>query len=264
MIDENRTALIHREIDGENSPVESAEFQALAASDPEVHRVHEELLKVHQMLAAVPEADPPADLKPGILRAIRVPEPPRAAAPRPAGSWMDALARIFPSGGRLTLAYGFAAGIVAGFLGFALVRGPGASLDRDTPGLTGTMAPLHSFELVDQQEFTGPGVTGRAESHAGPGEVRIILDLTAEAGHPAPVTVSFDPAILVPVGFQQPLGTVHGITISDNSLQFRPEGHTHYEFRFGTRSPSPSEVHLTIGSGGAQLEKSLRTMSIGR
>jgi|SRR5262245_1421475 len=73
MLNRDQVELIQREIDGANSPDDSARVRALVAADPEAQALLAELSQVAQLFEQVGERAPPPRLKPAILAALQTP-----------------------------------------------------------------------------------------------------------------------------------------------------------------------------------------------
>jgi len=115
MIEPKYIELIHRELDGENSPRESAALRAYLAQHEEARRLHDELAAASRILSAVQEVEPPDNLKKRILNAIR---PDRYAARKNATvgrSIKNLIDGVLGSpNDRLKYAYVFTFGVLAG------------------------------------------------------------------------------------------------------------------------------------------------------
>lgn len=108
--------LIQREIDGLNSPEESAELQAIVAKDPQVRKIYDELRAVADTLEQAEQLEPPAHLKAAILSAL----PKRKEAPAASKGVLQWLAGFLPRQPRFQISLAFAGGLAAGLLLFAL------------------------------------------------------------------------------------------------------------------------------------------------
>src|SRR5262252_1152693 len=73
MLNTDQIELIQREIDGVNTPEDSARVRALVAADPEAQALLAELREVGQLFERVGERAPPPRLKQGILAALQTP-----------------------------------------------------------------------------------------------------------------------------------------------------------------------------------------------
>ena len=85
MLNRDQIELIHREIDGANSPEESAAVRSLMGQYPEARALAAELRHVTRLLDGVGEREPPPHLKRAILEAL--PQPARAVTPRAIVRW---------------------------------------------------------------------------------------------------------------------------------------------------------------------------------
>jgi hypothetical protein len=83
MLGSREIELIHREIDGENTPQDSVAFQALVARNPEAHALAAELRELAALLGKVEQRAAPPGIRPAVLEALRehsCPSPETASA----------------------------------------------------------------------------------------------------------------------------------------------------------------------------------------
>ncbi len=85
MLNRDQIELIQREIDGANTPDESAAFRSLLEKDPEARALEADLRQVTALLGRVEERAPPPHLRRAILEAL---PPPARASPEAAAGWM--------------------------------------------------------------------------------------------------------------------------------------------------------------------------------
>src|SRR5215471_3976112 len=85
MMTQNQVELIQREIDGANSPADSAAFRALVAVDLEAQALAAELREVTRAFERVGERAPPPRLKQRILAAL--PDRARPEVQQRIGRW---------------------------------------------------------------------------------------------------------------------------------------------------------------------------------
>jgi len=255
MIDEKRLALMNAEMDGETSPQESASLRTILAEDPEARVAFEDLSRLAGLLDAVPQVEPPPELKAGILRAIRPSAPPHRE-PVPRAGWWETLTRAFQAHGRFAWGYGFAAGLVLGLLGLALFRGGTPGLDRSE--FVGSMRPLTSLTLLDAQSVDQDGVVGSLETRAGDGEV--ILRLQLDTAPPdLEVAVTYDPGSFRPTGFRQG-GPPSHIALNDNELRFQFHGRQTTLLALSRlEGGRASEVHLRFRTSEHEFARTLTT-----
>lgn len=91
MLHRDQIELIHREIDGANTPDERAAFQRLVAEHPEAGALHAELRRVARLLEGVEARDPPPGLKPAILARLA---PVARTAPQSQAHWSSPIQLI--------------------------------------------------------------------------------------------------------------------------------------------------------------------------
>lgn len=258
MIDEKRLALMNAELDGENPPEASASLRAILDSDPESRAAFEDLSRLKGLLDTVPQVDPPPELKAGILRAIAPSSRPR---PEARAGWWETFSRAFLAHRRFAWGYGFAAGLVLGILGLALVRGGSPVLDRSE--YVGSMTPIQKLTLLDSARLDEAGVTGAVETRADREEVVLRLQVDS-APEGLEVAVAYDPGSFRPSGFRQDGQPPSHISMNDNELQFQFHGRQTTLLALSRlEGGSASQVHLRFRSGGQEFERTLTTGSAG-
>jgi len=186
MIDDRAVELMNGEMDGENSPAESREFAQLLESSDEARAYYEELLALDGRLQGAGTVKPPRDLRARILSKTT-----RAPARRRSRRTLlipDNLLEAFSP----RLAYGFAAGVAAGLVAFALLAGWDATPTAPADALRGS---LLAWELASEAEsarevqFELPeGLVEGRVSYAGP---HARLDLTVTTDGPAELVLRY-------------------------------------------------------------------------
>jgi hypothetical protein len=173
MVNSTPLELIHAEIDGELDSRQRAELSRSLLADPAVRSLREDLQRLCRALEAIPEAEPPPQLRDSILAAL----PP--APVRRSRSWATAAAPAWRYAAML------AGVMVAGTLLFETLRGPGPA-PRE---MAGTMAPQPAHTIVDTvvMGHSGP-VGGKVSLYRDGVELGVALDLTSAA--PVDVLVS--------------------------------------------------------------------------
>jgi hypothetical protein len=141
MTDPRLAELIHAEIDGELDAQQRAELARRLLADPAARGERDELHRVCAALEAIPQVDPPAELRDSILAAL----PQRRLPTRTPGhvsrdAWMSAH--------RWRYAAMLAGVVAAGAIVFQTVRGPGPAGTE----AAGTMAT----GVLDKAQLDGP------------------------------------------------------------------------------------------------------------
>lgn len=263
MMKDKQITAMNRELDGLNSPEETAELETFLGSDSEARAYYEDLTRLSTMLSEVKEVDPPRELKAGIMKAIEpVPAatPPEASgARRPAESGIyDGFLNNFLGAfrGRWAYAFTFSAGIAAGIVGFTTF-GDGLST-TSMEGLTGTMAPIQDFVTVDQQDFNQAGVSGSIEMKVAADHLVATIDV--ESVEDLDIVIEFDGKVLNPLGFHQSAPHPMGVTMESDQVKLLHRGQNTYTFTLGYPVKAASEVHVKFYSSGFLFQKTLKTM----
>lgn len=154
MLNRDQIELIHREIDGANTPAESAAFRSLIEEDSEAKAFEADLRHVTLLLDRVEDSEPPRHLKRAILDAL--PQQVRATSGWEAFvNHSRTVLDGFRKRPRFALASSLCVGLVAGFAAYAAFEGTILTDHSDTVGLTGTFfEPRAADELGTTNEVT--------------------------------------------------------------------------------------------------------------
>ena len=158
MVDERTLDLINADVDGELTPEQSQELDAILEASADARAMRAELLRLTNLLDSQPAVSPPADLAQNLIQQIKLPEP--------ADSF--SLARLFSSFQPATAGLAFAAGLLVTVSFYELA--PDNSPGIDTAGMVGTMVANpenRGTDLADSLSFSEPGVTGSVSLQAG-------------------------------------------------------------------------------------------------
>ena len=171
MTDDERTALIHSEIDGDLTSEQRAALARLLLAEPQTRRLRDEFQGVCRGLDALGQVEPPPQLKDSILK--RLPSVPANAAYH-----------------RASLARWRLAAMVAGLLTAATivyqtVQGP-APGSRETAGTMAANVPT----TVDSVAVNDGPVTGRATLYRDKAGLAVGLEISA--AEPVDVLVTAD------------------------------------------------------------------------
>jgi anti-sigma factor RsiW len=178
-------ALIHATIDGVATEAEQLLLRDAIARDAEVRDEYRRLCGLCALLAQIEPEEPPAQVVPGVMRAVR------AHRGTPRGGFARRVRDLWP-GGRVALryAYAVAAGAVVGILGSHLAAGGGlfgpAVPERDA---TATIGPSHDADRLD---LAPAGIRGFATVRPSVSGTAIGLDLSA--AEPVEFVLRYEPA----------------------------------------------------------------------
>lgn len=136
--------LIQAEVDGQNSPAQTARIQALCAQDPAIREEFNAALAIGRMLDGIPDATVPYGFAANVMEQLpdnpswkRHRAPSRAAVQRSRSSWF--------SRPILQLSYGLIVGV---FVTFAVMTSINPSA-IPSEGLSGTMMGIDATETID-------------------------------------------------------------------------------------------------------------------
>jgi len=155
--------LIHAEIDGELDAQQRAELSRCLLADPDVRALRDDLRRLCAELDAMPQADPPPDLRETILAALPATSTVRAARRFPALNWRHAAAA--------------ACLVVVSAVVFVSVRSP-APPPAD---LAGTMAAPGAAVTLDTVVVQGEALSGRVSLIRDNTQLGVRFEVTASA-----------------------------------------------------------------------------------
>lgn len=247
MIEREYEDLIQEVLEGDATPEQIKRLEAWLAGSEAGRARRRELEGVFQALRGVPEVDPPADLKDGVLRALRA---------RPASGRAQGFARSWTPGPRFRPAFIFAAGLAAGAVGYGAVTRLPAWPPGDS-SVIGTMMPSRTSPPAAEGVRRGWSV--------GPSRVEAISWLTPDSRlavfqvreGEARIEIEYDPARLSVVGVGQTHAEASLIEAAPGKLVV--SGGSRSEFTVEWRqlaadSPAP---RVTVQSGGATAQGDL-------
>lgn len=142
-LNEHQRQLVSAAVDGELSPQERAEYEALIEQSAAARELRAELLKLGNLIESLPEREPPADLAERILA---------RAAP-------SNVTPIRPAWRRAQLPLAFAAGLL---VAVTLQRWlPHAPTPAELARMSGTLAPAAHVARGDSRTVAVDGLQGR-------------------------------------------------------------------------------------------------------
>lgn len=159
MADTPHLALIHAEIDGELDARERSELARLLLAEPQTRAVREDLRRVSAALDVLPDVEPPAQLRAGILAAL-----PPSTVSRARSGWSAPRWRY--------------AALVAGVLGAgAVVFGTLNGTRPATTETAGTMAAARAPVTLDTVRLGAGPVGGRVSLYRDAGGLGVAFEL---------------------------------------------------------------------------------------
>jgi len=238
---EDQLELIHQEIDGANSEVESARLREHLRNDPDAEQLHADLSQLNNVLKQVEDVPAPEGLRQNLLAAL--------AAQRPTPT--DGL-RLPVRRGGLVLRYGYflAAGLV---LGVALhAWWAGRTSGPELPGVSGTMAPpTATSPVLEEIQIAQESLHGSAQLRRW--ESGYVLDLHLESPRQVDVVVGYGTGPLGLVGFTQTDGGLRALAAHEDRVEWPHEGVHDYTLRFRGQAGDGASITLRFHEQGRQI-----------
>ena len=249
MIKKNDLERIHKEIDGLNSPEDSANLKEFFFRNSEAQELYNDLNTLSEMLNEVPALDPPANLKKQILNTL-----PKT---KYATQEEQSLSRAPHSKIRLKLGYAFAFGILVGVILSSLVFNKIKSVD--TSKLSGTLLLNNlpeDFHTGQSHEIKLNGINGEVNLKYTEDIILAELNLTSQQA--VEVAMTFNPSELVLNGFTCSREEGLQFTTNHGDIKLNHAGSQSYNFLFKKKSQTESSITIKIISNGNVLfEKQL-------
>lgn len=256
MIEPRDEELVNREIDGENTPEESAELRARVARLEDVRACYDGLFAVARTLDRVKSLAPPSELTREVMQRLR-----QAPSHAQTVSWLETLRAAFRR--RPAFRYGltFATGLALGAL-FLAFAGRSASLRwQDTSALSGTILPdgrLGRLETLDRAPLAGDGVQGEATIRMG--SDFLLAEIEIDARRPVDLAVDFETGGVFPLAFERSGASDTDVVLGPRQLRLRHSGQGRYVLVLGgVGHGAPPPVRVTVTGEGLRLEKTLET-----
>ena len=258
MNDQELQRLMNDQLDGVLSPEDSERLTRFLQSSEKAQVEYRKLGRVFTALSETPLEEPPPDLRPNVLREIRL----RAAAAPAREGWLGTIVAAFRVRPALRHAYSFAAGAALGVLTFAVISGnvlnrPGVDL---TP-VTGTMmAPLEgrTYQRIANQDFKLREGHILAETLLAGDQ--LLARLTLEATPGTDLLLEFDPATWGATALRQEVAGNEVMLGSGRlSIRMQRKGQSQYLLYLARRGPAGSPLRIVIHSPDGTVHGELAT-----
>lgn len=253
MSTERTIELIHGEIDGTNSPGESAELRKIIERDDTAREFQQDMKRLAAVLNRVEDAEIPQGLSDSIRSAIASRTSP--ATPLP---FRKNKIRIFMGASGLRLAAALAAGLVVG-----LIAGP--RIFNDDAGwnpadLGGSMMPGSAIDHVAETvQLDADRVSGTIHATQSDARLLVFLDISAQA--PVEVAVGYDPGKIGFTGFTRREGKFDAVEAGDGQFIVRGEGDLRCTLMLERLAPGQTTLRLEYRRDGALLGKTLLSLN---
>ena len=266
----NYLELIHQEIDGANSPKESAELGRYLAENPERQNLYNDFLAMSKALQEFEELEPSPNLKKRILNAIQTDKyaikSPSSAVQTP--GFLQSLASAISAKANLKYAYAFSLGVLGGMLVYSLlIEGIQKNVSFDNSDLYGTLRQRmasHSFETADFLEINLNEVRGTVKSKVS--SSLVVAELHFATPKEIDLVLDFDENDLGFNSFMKLKSNAsHPMSVHENSLKLVHLGDNQYVVAFTNKTEAATPMRIKIFSEGVLLhEQTILTSSESR
>jgi len=242
MIADKYIELIHREIDGVNSPQASAGLKAYLAADAEAQRFYNELIAMSGMLKEVKPVEPPAHLQPMIMNML----PPDRYAPRPRRGLLATMREWLETKFNFKYAYVFAGGLTMGIVMYGLLLQTTVQ-PNDWSKLSGAMIPREeakNLKTITELEIAATEVSGKIGVKKSAQMVESEVALVA--GQPVEMIIGFDEQTMRFQEFQALNETPENLRVTAGTITLRHTGQKNYAIRFAIKSGATGRVEFKI------------------
>jgi len=248
MIDKRYIELMNKELDGVNTPDESAALRSFLSSSEEARQTYDELRGMAGMFAAAGEVTPPRAMKRAIMAAIAEREALRGARRAEHWRFLDVLTP------RKKIACSFAAGAAFGLVALIIVLSAMPQMSElDRKDLYGTLAGRRSSESVIASEsipIDAADISGRVTAQYGDNSLTVAIDLDA----PQEIEVVLSPAGRLPVeSFSAPSCGDYDVRTETGGVVFRAASGCNFTVTFGDEAGAHPSVNIAVSAGGVRI-----------
>lgn len=257
MTEEKFIELFNREIDGLNSPRESAELQAYLDSHPDARALFADLATITSALNRVKEVDPPASLKSEVMAAL----PSERTAPQHRFSIVQWAKDFIELRSSFQYAYVFAAGLILGVAIYSLVG------IRSTASGTMDLSDVSGSIIISDATFpfaAGPSFEINLAELGVAATVRTkysktlaVVELTLQSRNAIEVDFLYNRINLQFKGYSQSRAVPGNLTIGEAAVRLSNQGENTYILAFERFSGAADVSLRLLDSGRALFEKSL-------
>ncbi|TLY31089.1 MAG: hypothetical protein E6K56_05650 [Ignavibacteria bacterium] len=244
MIEERYITLIHREVDGLNSAEESSDLRSYLSHDAGASDYYRDILKLSNMLGAVPLVEPPLNLKKRILNSIAVHLPSRRQ------NLVSAMAAQFVQSLRIHKSYAFvfASGLAIGIIGFSLLDGGSPPNQRESIShISGTMTrpgPFPALMFYDQGDLGAADVRGQVTLRGS--RDLLLVELQVKGGRDVDVALDFAQDDVGFSSFSQQNPEPDNLRMEPNSVRVGNAGENQYTLIFSRKSHNVVPVKVSF------------------
>lgn len=248
MIADKYIELIHREIDGRNSPKASAKLAAFLAANPQAQQFYDELLAMSGMLQELKPVEPPAHLPQIIMNRLPPSQPVRRSLFAPLLEWLEAR-------GKFKYAYAFSGGLAVGLAAVAIFFQTALPPSEDLSKLSGAMIPREqaaSLKTVASWEIKHELAAGML--YLKDSAEILVVEFSLTSAQTIELALTFDNKNFVFKGvaaLEQSFPAE--VNFNGNTVTLKHLGQRRYAMIFMRQMKKAGALHLKIWSAGALL-----------
>ena len=241
MTEQKYIELINLEIDGLNSPKDSAKLKIYLENYPQAQNLYESLVELSQTLAQTEEIDPSPNLKKTILNSID-------AEKYKKGEKKSRTQIILPLPKfNLKYVYVFAAGMILGIIGYTTFSETIPKIDKSN--LIGSLVldeKAENLKIVDHLEFDSRDISCKLNLKSAEGYLLTELDLKSD--EVIRIRMEFDPRDINFQAIQNLDDNNVDMVVKNNFLELNHKGKCKYFILLKDRTKTTSPLEFKIFS----------------
>lgn len=245
--------LIHRDLDGELTPIEKNELNRVLDTDQTAKRLYAELQNAHAVMSSLPEVNPLRDMKIAVMSQIK-------PWPKPRPTWasraVQAL-RTFGEQFRIRPAIPFAVGVAAGLAVFAVYIGTAdqTALPGDSHYAATLIAPAPDQKPDFLQQFELPKASGTITVTHSQGIAWLSFRTTAHGK--TTIELSYEPDQLIVRHIDQQNTIEASMNQARGSITIVQSGPSEIQLGFTGSGPQTSAVKVSVTAGTDQYQDAI-------
>lgn len=251
-IDQHALDLLNCGLDGELGPTEQKELRALLASSAKAREINDELTSFAELMANVPELEPPANFQESVERQVRLPVQGATARGNHGAlrAWLYA--------GWLRTGAALAVGVVLTVSVYEMGSGPIS--DKDASNIVGTVVknPVSGpGKLLDQVHISKETMNGLVELYRF--DDLFTLDVQLSSDESGEFILNFADQELEFEGVAGRQGQSDVVTVADGAVNIVVTGERHYTLNFRRKAESfvqtAAPLELAFYTGNHLVQK---------
>ncbi len=260
MIQQKHIDLMNQELDGINTPTQSAELENFLKEHEEARTYYRELTLALNVFEKVTMLEVPPDLAPDIL--ARIEQRPDESAPRSGrdngqslwAACRETWGRCWRYRPQPALAFTFVAGLVFGLVLYAGSMYLASDRNMDPNGQLSATANHRGWgpQAVTDNQLSVPGLEGRVRTQRTGQDIRLHLELQADL--PAMIQISHGPHTDLKQ-YQTTNPDPAGLSVSSAGMEISHQGRGSYDLVFFQDTTDKTPIMMSIFSEGRLVHR---------